>query len=188
MKAFSYIHNIITRFLLTGSDSTHRRLRVDVAQTGFFTGREFRSFFERVDLAQGQSATIKFVSPVNFILFEQVLVVEDGSIRFTPTTGASESTAFETVVPIFGKNRMSDRPTPHYEPVVTLTTGGTITGGVVVDITRLRTANSTSTRETITGNIADERGLPAGTYYLQFTNNGSGNATFTYSLFWEERP
>lgn len=47
------------------------RIRVDVGQTGFFEGREFRSYFEfstdvspSTAIAVGASRTFKFTSPV----------------------------------------------------------------------------------------------------------------------------
>ena len=38
------------------------------------------------------------------------------------------------------------------------------------------------------GGNSDERGLPAGTYYIRLAALGNGATTGVYSLYWEERP
>ena len=162
------------------------RVRVDVAQTSFFEGREFRSFLE-LNIAQGATQVIKVVSPVDFVLFQQTLTVDSGGIRFSAVTGGTEGGSFSTSLPIIGKNRMSDRPTPYYTAQITASTGGTHTGGTEVEVVRVVAAGSTAQQATVGGEMASERGLPAGTYYLKFQNLSNGAATGVYSLFWEER-
>lgn len=173
--------------LLTSARERFRRVRVDMGQTGFFEGREFRTFRE-FSIATGQSLYIKFTSPVDFILFEQSLTLDAGSIRFTALTGATEATPFNTALPVVGKNRMAIRPQPYYSPVITVSTGGTVTGGTIVELFRVVAANATAQQQTVGGAAQTERGLPAGTYYLRIENIGNSTATGVYSLFWEERP
>lgn len=173
--------------LLTSEAERFRRVRVDVAQTGFFEGREFRTFRE-FSIPSGQSLFIKFSSPVDFILFEQSLTVDAGSVRFTALAGATDATPFDTALPVIGKNRMSVRPEPYYLPTVTVATGGTITGGTIVEVFRVIAANSNAQHQTVGGAAQTERGLPAGSYHLRIENIGNSTATGVYSLFWEERP
>lgn len=173
--------------LFTDLNGPSTRLRVDVGQTGFFAGREFRSFYE-FNIPSGQSVYLKFVAPVNFILFEQSLTVDAGSIRFRAITGATETVAFTTPLPVIGKNRMTERPQPYYTAVGTGFVGGTITGGTVVEVARVVAANATAQQQTVGAGQQSERGLPPGTYYLQFENLAAGAATGVYYLFWEERP
>ncbi len=52
--------------LLTSSAESFRRVRVDPAQTGFFEGREFCSFYE-FSIASGNSVVLKFSCPVDLI-------------------------------------------------------------------------------------------------------------------------
>lgn len=170
----------------TSSKEKFRRLRVDTGQTGFFEGREFRSFIE-LNIAAGANVVLKFVSPVDFILFEQRLVVDAGSCKFTAITGGTEGGIYSTSLPIIGKNRMASRLSPYYSPQITISTGGTITGGTVVEVVRVVAANATAQQQSVGGINDSERGLPAGTYYLKIENIGSGAVTGTYSLTWEER-
>lgn len=81
-----YPSSWFNELLLTSENPGFGRLRVDVAQTGFFEGREFRSFYE-FNIPQGQSVTGRFSSPVDFILFQQSLSVDAGGIRMTARAG-----------------------------------------------------------------------------------------------------
>lgn len=175
--------------LLTGTKEGFRRLRVDQAQTGFFEGREFRAFAE-LDIPSGQSLVLRFTSLVDFILFAQNLSVDQGAIRLSAITGGTSSGTW-TALPVIGKNRMSSRRKyagGYYQSQVTIESGGTVTGGTVVEVVRVVAANSTAQRSTVGGGVADERGLPAGVYHLKLESIGNGAAKGVYSLFWEERP
>jgi hypothetical protein len=165
--------------------SATARVKVDPAQTGFFEGREFRSFLE-FSLAAGASIVGRFTSPINFILFSQHLELDAGGVKLEVYVGATPGGTFSTALPIIGKNRMSDAPV--YTPVVTLATGGTVTGGTLVDVVRLVAPGTGSNQSTVQGGQSDERGLPAGTYYLKLTSIVAGNTTGVYRLWWEERP
>lgn len=172
--------------ITTNNQGEHRRLKVDVGHTGFYQGREFRTFYE-FNIAAGQSTYLRFVSPIDFIVFQQNLEVDDGSIRMSISSGGTPAGSFNVQLPIIGRNRMSERPLPLYEPVITVQSGGTHSGGTELDVMRLVAANATSQRTSIGASISDERGLPAGTFYLRFQNFGTGAATGVYSLYWEER-
>lgn len=173
--------------LLTDGDGPSARLRVDVAQTGLFAGREFRSFYE-FSIGTGQSIYLKFVSPVDFMLFEQALSVDAGGVRFTAYTGGTEAGSFSTALPVIGKNRMASRPSPYYVAQSTIHTGGTHSGGTAVEVFRVVSAGATAQAATVGGQQASERGLPAGTYYLKLEALGNGTATGVYSIMFEERP
>jgi len=172
--------------LLTSPNIGERRLRVDVGQTGFFAGREFRSFYE-FSIPTGNSVVLQFICPINFILFQQALTVDAGGIKMTGELGGTPAGSFNVPMPIIGKNRMSSIPQPPYVAQAAMATGGTVTGTTVVDIMRAVTASATAQQISV-GHTADERGLPAGTYYLRLTNLSNGTSTGVYSLYWEERP
>jgi len=163
------------------------RIRVDVAETSFFEGREFRSFFE-LNIAAGQTQVLKFVANRNFILHEQSLAIESGSIRVVAVAGdGTPGGSFNVSLPVIGKNRMTERPTPYYVSDTLISTGGTHTGGTEVEVIRVTAANATAQQTTVGAIAADDRGLPAGTYYIRFQNIGSGAVVGVYNLFWEER-
>jgi hypothetical protein len=177
--------------LLTSKREGFRRVRVDVGQTGFWEGREFRSFIE-LSIAQGASQWIKVYAPVPFILFNQNLQIDSGSVRFSAFAGATGTGTYNTAMPVIGKNRMPTRRaydtiSGFYEPKLTVSTGGAATGGTLVEVFRLVAANSTAQQTTVGGAMSDERGLPAGDYYLKIENISNSTTAGVYSIFWEER-
>lgn len=177
--------------LRTGSPDTHERLRVDVGQTGFWLGREFRSFYELNAVAAETTINLRFVCPVEFILWQQTLSLDSGGRRIEVRTGATSGGTW-TNLPTIGRNRMPSRPSPYYSGQAQLSVGGTFTGGTVVEVIRLRTADNqgAASSSTIGARQNDERGLPAGEYIISLgpiagvTDTASG----VYILEWEERP
>ena len=53
--------------MLTDDNGEYARLRVDVGQTGFFAGREARTFYQ-FEIASGATQVIKVVSATDTIL------------------------------------------------------------------------------------------------------------------------
>lgn len=72
---------------------------------------------------------------------------------------------------------------------VVVDSGGTSTGGTVVEVVRLKTAAVAVQAATVGAFPSDERGLPAVTYHIKLESLSGVNTTSTgvYSIFWEER-
>lgn len=173
--------------LVTDPRGPNPRIRVDIGQTGFFAGREFRTFRE-FSIGAGATLVLKVVVPINVILFEQGVELDAGSLRVMNAAGGTEGGTFSETLPVIGKNNMTERPTPFYTPQVVWTAGGTHTGGFIFDTHRIVAANATAQQSTVGSTIGDERGVAANTYYVRYENIGSGSATGTTWFFWEERP
>lgn len=158
------------------------RLRVDVGQTGFFEGREFRAAIDKT-----APYTLKLVAPIDFVLQLQALLSHDGIATFSAYTEqqvSSESAPFNDVIDTLPNNGMST--VPEYTPQITIMGGGAIVlDGVQVprEFIKVKTATSTAQQSTVGGNSIKERGLPANTYYLVFTGTD-----YSYRLIYEERP
>lgn len=172
--------------LTDGGTGPNRRLRVDIGQTGFFAGREARTFRE-FSIPTGQTLVLKIVVPINAILAEQSVELDSGSIRITNTTGGTPGGSFSETLPVIVKNNMTERPLPLYVPQIVFTAGGTHTGGFVFDIHRVVAATATAQQSTVGNVVGDERGVAAGTYYVRYENFGTGTATGTLWFIWEER-
>ena len=187
----SLVVNGVQQSLLTSSDHANERLKVDVGQTGFWEGREFRVSYE-LSISSSVSRVLKFSSPVDFILQSQSLTCDEHGILFQAYRAlqGNEGGVFDGYVPIYKNNFQSTAP--GYTGQVAITTGGTFTPIDVnssVETIRLRTANATAQAVTVGGAVSGERGLAAGDYYLVFSNlAGSGTALGVYSLIFEERP
>lgn len=167
------------KVLMTDGDGDNARLRVDVGQTGFFAGREFR-------LVRKITAPLvyRFTFPVPAILYEQLLTADSGDLELFAWAASNVTPAgVWTQVPIWPKNGVvSD-----YTRQATVETGGTITvadSSLYRDYARVATSGATAQRFTVGGPPNSERYLAAGTYYVQISGAGEGS----YSAMWEERP
>lgn len=174
------------------------RVRVDVGQTGFFEGREFRAYFEfsdeeNTELAVAGVRRFKFSSPVDFILQSQLIEVDKGGVRLQAFTGATDGGGWSSVS-VVGKNRSPTRRVfpngSYYVGQATFYTGGTFTGGTQVDVIRARTAAQTVSATNVGASQDDVRFLPAGDYFLimQPLIGVNDPSEGTYSISWEERP
>lgn len=172
---------------LTSDAEGYRRLRVDLGQTGFFEGREARSFKE-FSIPSGQSYFIKASVVVNTILMLVDVSIDSGGLRVSTIAGGTETTPFNSNLPVLPKNLMTTRRQPYYTLQNQLQDGGTITDGTVIDIVRLVTAGSTAQQSTVGGTIADERGVATGTYYWRFENISNSTVNGVFHVTWEERP
>lgn len=178
---------------LTSEDPNTSRLKVDIGQTGFWEGREFR-ISEELSIPSGSEVVFKFVSPINFILTKQSIECDQEGIKFEAfrSSQGTEGGTFNQDVAIYGNNIQAG--TPPYTGQISITTGGTFTPealptGKAVEVIRLRTASATAQRTSVGGAVSGERGLAADTYYLKFTNlTGSGTAGGTYALTFQEQP
>lgn len=178
--------------LLTDRAGDNARLRVDVAQTGFFAGREFRTFKEFA-VAATETYVIKIVVPVNTILFEFGVEIEAGTARIEtmrPGGTVVEGGSFSEALPVLPTNTMTEKPQPPYASQVLLTAGGTLTGGsvaegTIIDVLRAKAADNSNFAASVGAEAGAERGVAPATYYWRATL-----AAFVgvIKARWEERP
>lgn len=173
----------IPGFLRTDSGGSNQRIRVDVAQTSFFAGREFRTFREWATATTG-SFVIKAVVPLNIILHELNVQCDAGSVRIETMVGGTEGGTFNDALPIFPTNAMTEKPQPAYVNQTTLHGGGTHTGGTTLDVLRAKTSDNSNFSGSVGAGLA-ERGVAANTYYFRMTLTGFEGV---FRARWEERP
>lgn len=171
--------------LMTDDNGNYSRIRVDVGQTGFFAGREARTFHE-FSIESGATQVIKVVSPVNTIvqMFEVELSLAE--IRLELRTGGTEGGTFDTALPIFKTNTMSTASS--YTPQITMNYGGTHTGGTLVNV--LTAYSGANANKAIAASSTDALpdGFAAGTFYIKLINTDGATATGIFRARWEERP
>lgn len=170
--------------LLTSERFGTRRIRVDVAQTGFFEGREFYTFQEFTIPSLAEIA-IRATTPIDVILFESSLSVEAGTVRVELYSGGTAAGTF-TPMPILPKNAMSTAPS--YTPQVQMAYNGAHSGGQLVDLIIVASSGTLNKQVTSGGGVSSERGFGAGTYYYVLTNTSNQDAACIFSAWWEERP
>ena len=171
--------------LMTVGDGDYSRMRVDVGQTGFFAGREARTFYE-FSIPSGQSQVIKVVSPTNTIVQTFSVELELAAIRLELRVGGTEGGTFNTALPIFKTNTMTEQS--GYTPQVTMNRGGTHTGGTLVDL--LTAVSGANANKSVASSASDNlpQGFAAGTFYIKLINTDGATASGIFRARWEERP
>lgn len=166
----------------------NRRLRVDVAQTGFFAGREGRTWHE-MNITGGTDFIVKAVCPVDFILFDLDITITQGELKaYTLLADGTEGGTFSTTLPVISTNTMTSRPTPYYSHQMVLTAGGTYTDGTEIDLVWLKTDTNSNRAVGVGAGSGTERGVIAGTYYYRLKAIGGTDVLGTFKGRWEERP
>lgn len=160
------------------------RVKVDIAQTGFFEGREFRTFKEFAAATTG-TYCIKIIVPINVILFEFFIQTEAGACRALTQIGATEGGSFSETLPIISTNTLSDKPQPVYASQLSLTAGGTLTGGTTIDVSRTKVADNSNFAASVGAEGGAERGVGPATYYWKLELTGFIGVI---KARWEERP
>lgn len=170
---------------LTDGDGAYSRMRVDVGQTGFFAGREARTFYE-FSIPTASSQVIKVVSPVNTIVQIFGVELDIAAIRVELVVGGTEGGTFGTSLPIFKTNQMTTQS--GYVPQITMAVGGTHTGGTVVDVLTAIAGDKLQKSTAVTVDESLPLGFAAGTYYIRLINTDGATATGIFRARWEERP
>lgn len=173
------------KVLMTDANGTYARMRVDVGQTGFFAGREARTFYE-FSVPAGQTKVIKVVAPINTIIQNFGGELHLAEMRIELRYGGTEDGTFSTQLPIFRTNTMSSASA--YTPQITMATGGTHTGGTTVDLIHLFSGSSANKALDTTVTDDQPQGFAAGTYYIHLINIDGATATGIFRARWEERP
>lgn len=143
----------------------YARAKVDQGSTDFFLGREFRTYYELIQAASWTTFWLRVTATDDFNLLSQTVTLDSGAARVSVWLDATASGVW-TDIPAFGRNRMSD--TPIETPFLTMSVGGSFTGGTEVDLLRVRTTSSigNQTATNVSGDT-DVRGLPAGVYAIK---------------------
>ena len=165
--------------LMTDNDGQYARLRVDVGETQFWAGKQFRTF-QKVTIDAGATVSIRATVGVNIVLYETSFNTEDSSIEVQLKAGGTASGPW-TSMPVIRKNTMTTAPVITSQ--VTLDYDGSHTGGTLIDLIRVVAGNKGSNFSA--GD--SERGVGPGTYYYVITNTGNQTATVVFSGYWEER-
>ena len=173
------------KVLMTDGNGSYARLRVDVGQTGFFAGREFR-VLEELSIASGATQVLKIVSPINSILYAFGVELTLSQLRVELVAGGTESGAFSSVITPFKTNQMTTASS--YTSQVTFATGGSHTGGTVIDAFDI--VSGSNVNKAIVQQVDENQplGFSAGTYYIRMHNTDGATANGFLKLRYEERP
>lgn len=173
------------RVLMTDGNGQYARLRVDVGQTGFFAGREFRVLKE-LSIASGATQVLKIVSPINSILYAFGVELTLSQLRVELVVGGTESGTFNGAITPLKTNQMTTASS--YASQVTFATGGSHTGGTVIDAFDI--VSGSNVNKAIVQQVDESQplGFNAGTYYIRMHNTDGATANGFLKLRYEERP
>ena len=173
------------KVLMTDGNGAYARLRVDVGQTGFFAGREFR-ILEELSIASGATQVLKIVSPINSILYAFGVELTLSQLRVELVAGGTESGTFNGPITPFKTNQMTTAS--DYVHQVTFATGGGHTGGTVIDAFDI--VSGSNVNKAIVQQVDENQplGFGAGTYYIRMHNTDGATANGFLKLRYEERP
>lgn len=176
--------------LASRRNPVYARLKTEPGSTLFWEGGEFGVNYEYL-VESGSPFWWKFSSSVDFLLTRQTLSCDAGAIRlriFSAAQGTETSPFSGDPIVTRSMNNMSF--TQSKTSQVVIGTGGTFTpdaGQLAGETIRLRTAAFGIQRSTITGSIGDQRGRPAGDYYISWeVYTGGTDAEGVFDLTWGE--
>ena len=165
--------------LMTDNDGAYSRVRVDVGQTSFWSGKQFRTF-QKLEIASAATVAIRATVGVNIVLYETSFNTENSSIEVQLKAGGTANGPW-TAMPVIRKNTMTTAPVVTSQ--VTMDYDGGHTGGTLIDLVRVTAGN----KQASVGGTDSERGVGPGTYYYVITNTGNKTATVVFSGWWEQR-
>lgn len=173
------------KVLMTDNDNSFSRLKVDVARSCFFAGRQAFTFYE-FSIPTEQSQVIKVVAPVNTIVQSFGASLNVAALKIELVAGGTEGGTFGTLLPIMKTNNMTTAG--DYTPQITMAVGGTHTGGTVVDVIQLIAGSPARQAVASTASEEEPFGFAPATYYIRLINNDGATATGIFRARWEEQP
>lgn len=174
-----------THQALSGFD----RVKVDQGQTNFFLGRQFRAFKE-LSIPSGTSLVIRAVTTIPIILMAAEVSIDSGWLKVSTVSGGAAGGTFTPESTVFNMNNMPVGVDKLESPVptVTVASGGTHTGGVLLDVLRIKVANNSNFGSSVNSGEDLARGVSPGTYYYVLENLGPDTVTGVWRVAWEDRP
>lgn len=151
-------------------------LLVQLQSVGLWEGRQFRQYFPFAANAQ-----IRFNAARPFILSDQSLYANEGSVQVQILTGSTPAGTWTNTATQQAKNRYSPKALLYTQQCF-MQSGGTFTGGTERELIRANAGvGQGNASRTVDSNV---RVLPAGIYYFNITITGT--TTGLYSFEWEE--
>ena len=161
-------------------------MRVDVGQTGFFAGREFFTFHE-FSIPSGESITIRATALTDVHLQRFIVDLWTAELRIEFVAGGTSSGTYNVDLPVLRSN-MTSTIDATYNAQTTLDTGGTFTGGTLIDVIQLYAVSNPAKGSAVEGGGDAVLGFGIGIYHIKLININSVNANGVFKARWEERP
>ena len=161
------------------------RLFVEDGNSAFYEGRQYFTFHE-FSIAAAAVGVYKVVITEDVIMRDFFVLLDVSRATVEIVTGGTEGGAFSTPLVIQSTNNMLR--TPVRATTSTMSYGGTLTGGTVLDKFILNSGNNLNRAVGAAGGEQFPVGFPPGTYYVRITNTGETTATGMFKARWTEDP
>ena len=161
----------------------HGRIFVDAGGVNPAENRQYFMFHE-FSMASGASEVVKVVITGDTIMNAFSVKVMSGKARVEIVAGGTEGGTFNQSIPVFPVNGMSTAVPRN--STTTMTSGGTLTGGTVMDLFLVNTGDNVNQSSGVTSGEDFAIGFPAGTYYIRVTNTDNSTAAGLVKALWTE--
>ena len=159
------------------------RMFVDVGGFNPVANRDYFMFHE-YSIAAGATEVIKVAITSDTVMKAFSIKVMSGKARVEIVAGGTAGGSFSQSIPIFPVNGMSSA-IPRNSTTV-MTSGGTQTGGTVMDLFLVNTGDNVQQSSGVTSGEDFAIGFPAGTYYIRVTNTDNSTAAGLIKALWTE--
>jgi hypothetical protein len=153
------------------------------SNAAFREGRQYFTFLD-LSIAQGATQVIKVVIASDTIMRDFFVDMVTSNTTVEIVAGGTEGGTFNSSLTIQRTNNMSIAP--ERATTTVMTTGGTLTGGTVLDKFLLYAGNNANQSTRQHGGEDFPVGFPAGTYYVRIVNIGNTTATGLFKARWSE--
>lgn len=159
------------------------RVFVSQGDPCFFEGRQYFTYYE-LSIDQTASRVFKVVLTENVIMRDFFVAIDVSAARVEIVSGGTEGGSFSTALTVQNLNNMTTAP--DRASTTTFTTGGTHTGGTVLDLFLLNSGNNLNQSVGQQGGESFPVGFPPGTYYARIANTGNATLTGMFKARWTE--
>ena len=161
----------------------HGRMFVDTGSVDPTDNRQYFMFHE-FSLASAATEVVKVVITGDTIMNAFSIKVMSGKARIEIVAGGTTGGSYSETIPIFPVNGMSTAVPRN--PTTVMTSGGTQSGGTVMDLFLVNTGDNVNQSSGITSGEDFAIGFPAGTYYIRITNTDNSTTTGLIKALWTE--
>ncbi len=161
----------------------HGRMFVETGSVDPTENRQYFMFHE-FSVASAASEIVKVVIAGNTVMNAFSIKVMSGQARVEIVAGGTEGGTFNQSITLFPVNGMTTA-VPRTSTTV-MTSGGTLTGGTVMDLFLVNTGDNVNQSSGITSGEDFAIGFPAGTYYIRVTNTGNSTSAGLVKALWTE--
>lgn len=161
----------------------HGRMFVDAGGLNPTDNKQY-FFFHEFSLAAAAVEVVRVVITGNTIMQAFSIKVMAGKARIEIVSGGTAGGTYSQSVPVFPINGMTTAPARATTTVVT--SGGTHTGGTVMDLFLVNTGDNVNQSSGLTSGEDFAIGFSAGTYYIRVTNTDNSSTTGLIKALWTE--